>query len=107
MTGANTNPALEKVQEEEAPKLAAHQDAIYLNAKLFQRVAAVYEQRDSLKLSPEGLRLVEYYYQRFVHAGANLSDADKEKLKKLNEEESTLSNAFGARCWRRPRMRRI
>jgi len=94
VTGANTNPVLEKVQQEEAPKLAAHSDAIYLDAKLFHRVAAVYEKRASLKLSPEDLRLVEIYYQRFVHSGANLSDADKEKLKKINEEESTLSNAF-------------
>jgi peptidyl-dipeptidase Dcp len=94
VTGANTNPTLEKIQREEAPKLAAHNDAIFLDAKLFHRVAAVYEKRESLKLSPEGLRLVEFYYQRFVHAGANLSDADKEKLKKINEEESTLSNAF-------------
>jgi peptidyl-dipeptidase Dcp len=94
VTGANTNPVLEKIQQEEAPKLAAHSDAIFLDAKLFQRVKAVYEKRAALKLSLEGLRLVEYYYQRFVHAGANLSDADKEKLKKINEEESTLSNAF-------------
>jgi peptidyl-dipeptidase Dcp len=94
VTGANTNPVLEKVQREEAPRLAAHGDAIYLDAKLFHRVAAVYEKRESLTLSPEGLRLVEVYYQRFVHAGAKLSDADKERLKKLNEEESTLSNAF-------------
>src|SRR5216683_4906153 len=94
VTGANTNPVLEKIQQEEAPRLAAHSDAIFLDAKLFHRVAAVHEKRESLKLSPEGLRLVEYYYQRFVHAGANLSDADKEKLKKINEEESTLSNAF-------------
>jgi peptidyl-dipeptidase Dcp len=94
VTGANTNPTLEKVQREEAPKLAAHSDAIFLDARLFHRVAVVYEKRESLKLSPEGLRLVEFYYQRFVHAGANLSDADKEKLKKINEEESTLSNAF-------------
>src|SRR5229473_810087 len=91
---ANTNPVLEKIQQEEAPRLAAHSDAIFLDAKLFHRVAAVHEKRESLKLSPEGLRLVEYCYQRFVHAGANLSDADKEKLKKINEEESTLSNAF-------------
>jgi len=94
VTGANTNPELEKVQEELAPKLAAHQDAIYLNEKLFHRVAAVYEQRASLKLSPEGLRLVEVRYRDFVHAGANLSATDKEKLKKLNGEESTLSNGF-------------
>src|ERR1700733_14375196 len=94
VTGANTNPELEKLQEVLAPKLAAPRDAIFLNEKLFRRVAAVYEARASLKLSPEGLRLVEVKYRDFVHAGANLSDADKEKLKKLNEEESTLSNGF-------------
>jgi peptidyl-dipeptidase Dcp len=94
VAGANTNPELERIQQEEAPKLAAHNDAIYLDSKLFRRVAAVYDQREALKLSGEQLRLVEFYYLQFVHAGANLSDADKAKLKKLNEEESTLSNAF-------------
>jgi peptidyl-dipeptidase Dcp len=94
VTGANTNPVLEKLQETEAPKLAAHDDAIYLDAKLFGRVAAIYKERASLKLDAESLRLVEFYYDRFVRAGANLSDADKVKLKKLNEEESTLSNGF-------------
>jgi peptidyl-dipeptidase Dcp len=94
VAGANTNPALEKLQEVEAPKLAAHEDAIYLNGRLFQRVATVYKERDSLKLDAESRRLVEFYYKEFVRAGANLSDADKDRLKKLNEEESTLSNAF-------------
>ena len=94
VAGANTNPELERIQQELAPKLAAHRDAIYLNEKLFHRVAAVYEARASLKLSPEGLRLVEVKYRDFVHAGANLSDADKAELKKINAEESTLSNAF-------------
>ena len=61
---------------------------------MFQRVAAIYKQRDSLKLDPESLRLVEFYYKKFVHSGANLSDSDKAELKKLNEEESTLTNAF-------------
>ncbi len=55
---------------------------------------AIYEQRASLGLDAESLRLVEYEYQQFVKAGANLSDADKAKLKKLNEEESTLENTF-------------
>ena len=68
------------------------QDAIFLNTKLFQRVDAIYKQRATLKLDPEALRLLEYYYDQFVHAGAKLSDADKAELKKLNEEESTLSN---------------
>jgi peptidyl-dipeptidase Dcp len=97
VTSANLNPELQKVQEIEAPKLAAHSDAIFLDAKLFQRVKAIYDQRDSLKLDPESLRLVDYYYKRFVHAGANLSDADKTALKKLNEEESTLSQAFATK----------
>ena len=52
------------------------------------------EQRASLQLDPESLRLLEFEYKKFVHSGANLSPADKEKLKKLNEEESTLSTAF-------------
>ncbi|HEY4046106.1 MAG TPA: peptidyl-dipeptidase Dcp [Acidobacteriaceae bacterium] len=94
ITGANTNPTLQKIQEVEAPKLAAHHDAIYLDAKLFARVSTLYKERDSLKLDPESQRLLEYDYKQFVHAGANLSDANKTKLRKLNEEESTLSNAF-------------
>jgi peptidyl-dipeptidase Dcp len=94
VTGANTNPALEKVQKIEAPKMAAHQDAIYLNDKLFQRVQAIYKQMDSLGLDAESRRLVDVYYKRFVHRGANLSAEDKAKLKMLNEEESTLSNSF-------------
>ena len=94
VTGANLNPELQKVQDFEAPRLAAHQDAIFLDSKLFHRVAAVYKQRESLKLDPEGLRLVEFYYKKFVHSGANLSDSHKAELKKPNEEESTLTNAF-------------
>jgi peptidyl-dipeptidase Dcp len=94
VTGANTNPTLQKAEEDLAPKLAAHRDAIYLNPRLFARVQAVYNQRESLHLDPESARLLEIVYKKFIHAGANLSDADKAKLKKLNEEESTLSNAF-------------
>ncbi|OJV42201.1 MAG: dipeptidyl carboxypeptidase II [Acidobacteriales bacterium 59-55] len=94
VTGANMNPVLQKVQDIEAPKLAAHDDAIYLDSKLFHRVETIYKERDSLKLDAESLRLVDFYYKKFVHSGANLSDADKAKLKKLNEEESTLSNDF-------------
>lgn len=94
LTGANTDSTLQKLQEEEAPKLAAHQDAIYLNSKLFARVKAIYDSRASLKLDPESLRLVEYYFQQFEKAGANLSDDDKAKLKKLNGEEASLSAQF-------------
>jgi peptidyl-dipeptidase Dcp len=94
VTGANTNDTLQNVRTIEAPKLAAHQDFIFLNTKLFARVAALYKQRATLKLSAEALRLLEHDYDQFTHAGANLSEADKTKLKKLNEELSSLSNAF-------------
>ncbi len=91
---ANTDPELEKVQDYEAPRTAALADAIDLNPKLFARIKAIYDRRATLGLDAESLRLVEYDYQQFVKAGANLSDSDKEKLKKLNEEESTLENTF-------------
>ncbi|GET33639.1 dipeptidyl carboxypeptidase II [Prolixibacter bellariivorans] len=94
LAGANTNPTLQKIGEEEAPKLAAHEDAIYLNKELFYRVKRLYNLRNSMNLDPESKRLVEYYYQQFELAGANLSEADKTKLKKLNEEEATLSAQF-------------
>lgn len=94
LTGANTNPGLQKVEEEMAPKLAATDDAIYLNSKLFQRVQSIYNQREQLQLDPESKRLIEYYYQKFQLAGAKLSDEDKDKLKKLNQEEASLSAKF-------------
>ena len=97
VTGANTNPLLQKVRTEEAPKQAAHHDAIYLNAKLFARVAAVYQQRATFKLDGESLRLLEVTYDNFVRSGANLPEADKTELKKLNEEISTLSNRFSTK----------
>ncbi len=68
---ANTNDTLDKTQAAEAPKLAAHSDAIFLNPKLFARVKAVYDQRAKLKLDPESLQLLNVYYAQFVHAGAS------------------------------------
>ncbi len=94
LTGANTNDTLQKVEEEESPKLAAHSDAIYLNDKLFKRVESLYDKRDSLNLDPESARLLEVTYKDFVHEGAKLSEADKDKLKEINKEESTLSTKF-------------
>jgi peptidyl-dipeptidase Dcp len=90
---ANTNPTLDKVQETEAPRLAQHNDAIYLNPKLFARVAAIYARRTALT-APEQRQLVEVTYQGFIHAGAQLSDADKAKLRALNTQLSTLETAF-------------
>ncbi|MBJ2064965.1 peptidyl-dipeptidase Dcp [Serratia odorifera] len=94
MTSANTNDALQKLDEETSPKLAALDDAIMLNSKLFARIKAIYQQRETLKLDDESRRLVEVTYQDFVLAGANLSDADKSKLKALNQEAATLSTQF-------------
>src|SRR5215467_6237630 len=94
LASANTDDQLQKLQEEEAPKLAAHQDAINLNPKLFARIETLYNQRNTLELDPESHRLLEYQYQQFVMAGAKLSDEDKSKLKKLNEEDAALSAKF-------------
>jgi peptidyl-dipeptidase Dcp len=94
LTAANTNDTLQKIDEDEAPRIAANEDAIHLNEKLFARIEAVYNQRDKLNLDPESKRLVEWYYNDFVHAGAKLSATDKEQLKKFNAEESTLSTQF-------------
>jgi peptidyl-dipeptidase Dcp len=94
LAGANTNDTLQKVQREEAPKLAAHRDAIYLDAKLFARVKTLYDRRATLGLDAESTRLVERYYRAFVRAGAQLSAADQTKLRELNKEQSTLSTAF-------------
>ncbi|AXI02169.1 peptidyl-dipeptidase Dcp [Aquirhabdus parva] len=94
ITSANTSDYLQKVQEDVAPKRAMHQDAITLNEKLFKRIKTIYDKRDTLNLDPESLRLVEVTYQNFVLGGANLSDADKIKLKALNKENSTLGTQF-------------
>lgn len=94
LTGANTNPVLQKIREEEAPELAANQDAIYLNTRLFKRIQTIYQQRDQLKLDPESRFLLEYYEKEFELAGANLSDSARALLKKYNAEEAGLSARF-------------
>ena len=94
LTTANTSDTLQKIKSEEAPKLAAHSDAIFLNPKLFARVKAIYDQRAALKLDPESRYLAERYYKTFVRAGALLSEADKETLRGLNQEEAKLTTRF-------------
>jgi peptidyl-dipeptidase Dcp len=94
LTQADTNPTLQKVEEEETPKLAAHEDKIYLNPKLFARVKSIYDRRDKLGLDAEAKYLVERYYKNFVRSGALLSDADKTKLQALNQEEAKLTTDF-------------
>ncbi|SFU77404.1 peptidyl-dipeptidase Dcp [Xenorhabdus koppenhoeferi] len=94
MTSANSTDKLQKLDEDISPKLAAMKDEIMLNSKLFNRIKAVYQQRETLNLDPESRRLVEVTYQRFELAGANLPDPDKVKLKALNQEAAILSTQF-------------
>ncbi|MDR7068633.1 peptidyl-dipeptidase Dcp [Pseudoxanthomonas japonensis] len=97
MTGANTNPALQAAEEALAPKMAEHSDSIHLDPTLFARVKAVYDQRDTLGLTPEQKTVVEHTYDGFVRAGAQLSDDAKAELRTLNSEESSLSTAFSTK----------
>ena len=94
LVGADTNPAREKIQADYAARLSAHRDAISLNPKLFARVKTLHDQRNRLKLDAEAVRLIERYHTDFVRAGANLSEADKSKLKSINSELATLGTKF-------------
>lgn len=94
LAGANTNSVLQALQETIAPKLAAQNDAILLNEKLFEKVNTLYEQKDQMGLDAESARLLDFYLDAFVRAGANLPEEEKTKLKKLNEEEALLGARF-------------
>jgi peptidyl-dipeptidase Dcp len=94
LQGANTNDTLDAIDREMSPKLAAHTDAIFLNAKLYQRVKSLYDKRAKLGLDAESAYLLERYHKDFVRAGAKLSAADKEKLKAFNGEIATLQTNF-------------
>jgi peptidyl-dipeptidase Dcp len=94
LAGTDTNPTIQKIQAEVAPKMAAHQDAILLNPKLFERVKAIYDAREVLNLDPETKRLVEQSHLRFVRAGAELSEDAKTQIRALNEEQAALMTAF-------------
>ncbi len=94
LAGANTNDVLQNLQEEYAPKLAGLHDAVTLNDNLFERIKTLYQKKDELNLDNESARLLKYYYDEFTQSGANLPAEAKEKLKKLNEEEASLSAKF-------------
>ena len=94
-SSSDTSDRLDEIEEEVAPKLAAHMDAIRLNQDLFGRIKHLHENRDSLELNNEDAWLLERYYMDFTHAGAHLTDAQREELKGLNEELSKLETLFG------------
>jgi peptidyl-dipeptidase Dcp len=92
LVSADTNDARNKLRDQYAPRFAAHQDEIYLDAKLFARVDALHAKRTTLGLDPQSLRLLERYHADFLHAGARLSAADKVKLKAFNAEMASLTS---------------
>ncbi len=92
---ANTSDSINAIAEEIAPELSAHNDAMYLNDKLFERVKTVYDNRANENLDTEQQMVLQQYYNAFIRGGANLSLEDKEKLKKINSELAVLSLKFG------------
>ncbi|MBS0461303.1 MAG: M3 family metallopeptidase [Proteobacteria bacterium] len=95
LSQSSSNPAIEKIEADMAPKLSQHQDAITLNGKLFARIKTIYDQRAKLHLDPESEHLLEKYYDQFVHNGALLNDHDKQTIKGMNERLATLFTQFG------------
>ena len=94
-SSSDTNDKLDEIEAELAPKLAAHMDEVRLNQKLFSRIKHLHENRDSLELGTEEAWLLERYYLDFTHAGAHLTDAQREELMVLNEKLSGLETKFG------------
>lgn len=94
LNSANTDPTLQEIDQTEAPRLAAHQDAIYLNENLFRKVETLYDERDKLHLDPESRKLLQVYHHDFVHAGANLPEATKARLREINKQISSLMSDF-------------
>lgn len=96
LSGAHTNEAIQAIEAEYAPKLAAHRDEILLDPRLFARIDALHAARDTLGLDAETKRLLERYHLMFVRAGAKLDDAAKARLKALNAEQADLQTRFQA-----------
>ena len=95
LTGSNTNDTLDEINTAVSPKLSEHFDAITLDPVLFERVKAVYDARESSDLNPEDLKLLEETYKQMVHAGAELTEEQKEEVKKINTRLSEATTEFG------------
>ncbi len=95
LLSSNTNDEMQKLAETLTPMLSKHRDDINLNEKLFERIKAIYAEKEKLNLTTEQNTLLEEYNSGFVRNGANLNDEQKDKLRKINEELSTLSLKFG------------
>jgi peptidyl-dipeptidase Dcp len=93
-SSSDTSDSLDAIEEEIAPKLSAHQDAITLNPALFARIKTLHEKRDSLALTTEDDWLLDKYYRDFLFAGAHLSQGQRNELTKINERLSLLETQF-------------
>lgn len=91
---ADVNEQMQQIAEEVAPMLNDYSMYVSLNEKLFERVKAVYEQRDSLALEKDQLKLLENTYRSFTRNGANLQGEDREKYSRISEELSLTTLAF-------------
>ncbi|MBP6507457.1 MAG: M3 family metallopeptidase [Opitutaceae bacterium] len=94
LASAHTNAAMQQIESELAPQLAAHRDAIRLHPALFARIRTLYAARTTLGLDAESARLLERYYLDYTRAGALLPAAAQEKLKAINTELATLHTTF-------------
>ena len=95
LNSANTNDEMQALSRELSPLMSKHNDDINLNAKLFERVKAVYENRENLNLDKEQSKLLEETYKGFVRSGANLDAESQAKLRELNSEIAMLQLTFG------------
>ena len=94
LSECENSPEMEAIAEEVTPMLSAHEDDIALNAALFARIKAVYDQREGLNLSPEQRRLLEEHYKGFVRGGANVPEAQQARFRELNEQIASLTLRF-------------
>ncbi|MEP3264141.1 MAG: M3 family metallopeptidase [Hyphomicrobiales bacterium] len=94
LSGAHTNPDLQEIERDMAPKLAAHSTKITMNAALFARIDALFEARESLGLNDEENRVLERYHSQFVRAGAKLEGADRTRMAEVSKRLATLGTTF-------------
>jgi peptidyl-dipeptidase Dcp len=94
LNACNTNPQMQQIDTEMAPKLTAQRDAIFLDPKLWARVDALYNKRATLNLDPESLQLLTRYHTTFVRAGARLTAENQARLRDLNKQISSLTTRF-------------
>ena len=94
LTGAHTNEALQKIEREVAPKIAKHSSEMLLNPQLYSRIAALWDERDSLGLNAEDARVLERYQKMFQRAGAGLDEAGKARMAEISQRLATLGTSF-------------